>query len=301
MFESTVTRKVTAGLLALMMQHSALPAKAISAPDKVQDTSAIVQQQTLTAKDLKVSAISVSCLKVTWTAEKDRDYTVTVEALAPDYAYIDNAYFVFHGNDTCYLTGLRENNEYKITVEPELKANEKYTVKPISKNCRTEKVEVIEEFPHEDGWTNAMSYERAGGLTRQPSSGAIYGSVPDPITGTGIRRDEYGDYCCAMGLFYGTCGDRFLVELENGTQFTVKICDSKGWADDADGDGIPDGRFHWFGNSGKSVIEFIHDGYNPPSCVRFTGNYGCFNWNGLDLGANISSIKKINYGEPVTY
>ena len=91
------------------------------------------------------------------------------------------------------------------------------------------------------------------------------------------------------------------MELENGTQFTVKICDSKGWADDADGDGIPDGRFHWFGNSGKSVIEFIHDGYNPPSCVRFTGNYGCFNWNGLDLGANISSIKKINYGEPVTY
>ncbi|MBR4320216.1 MAG: DUF3991 domain-containing protein, partial [Oscillospiraceae bacterium] len=164
---------------------------------------------------------------MTWTAEKDRDYTVTVEALAPDYAYIDNAYFVFHGNDTCYLTGLRENNEYKITVEPELKANEKYTVKPISKNCRTEQVEVIEEFPHEDGWTNAMSYERAGGLTRQPSSGAICGSVPDPITRTGIRRDEYGDYCCAMGLFYGTCGDRFLVELENGTQFTVKICDSK--------------------------------------------------------------------------
>ena len=79
---------------------------------------------------------------MTWTAEKDRDYTVTVEALAPDYAYIDNAYFVFHGNDTCYLTGLRENNEYKITVEPELKANEKYTVKPISKNCRTEKVDV---------------------------------------------------------------------------------------------------------------------------------------------------------------
>ena len=301
MFKSITQKTIAAVLLSLLMQNAALPAKAVCNAEKVTNSISAVHPKTLTAKNLNVSAVSVSCLKVTWTAEKNRDYTVTVEALAPDYAYIDNAYFVFHGNDTCYLTGLRENNEYKITVEPVLKSDEKYTVKPISKNGKTEKVEVIEEFPHEEGWTNAMSYERAGGLTRQPSSGAIYGSVPDPITETGIRRDEYGDYCCAMGLFYGTCGDRFIVELENGTQFTVKICDSKGWADDADGDGISDGRFHWFGDGGKSVIEFIHDGYNPPSCVRFTGNYGCFNWNGLDLGANISSIKKINYGEPITY
>lgn len=42
----------------------------------------------------------------------------------------------------------------------------------------------------------------------------------DTITNTGIRRDEYGDYCCAMGVWYGYCHDRFLIELENGTQFT---------------------------------------------------------------------------------
>ncbi len=300
MFKLFSHKKTAVIMLALMMQISALPAQAASI-DKPENQTAVVQQKILKVENLNISTISVSCLKVTWTAEKNRNYTVTLEALAPDYVYIDNAYFVFQGNDTCYITGLRENNEYKITVEPELKVNEKQPVKPITKTGKTETVEVIEEFPHEEGWTNAMSYERASGLTGQPGAGAIYGSVPDPITGTGIRRDEYGDYCCAMGLFYGTCGDRFLIELENGTQFTVKICDSKGWADDADGDGIPDGRFHWFGSEGKSVLEFIHDGYNPPSCVRYTGNYGCFNWNGLDLGANIWSIKKINYGEPINY
>ena len=64
---------------------------------------------------------------------------------------------------------------------------------------------------------------------------------------------------------------------------------------------LPYRRYHDFGNGGKSIIEFIHaDGYLP-GCVKFTGNYGCFNWSGLDLGANIRSIQKINYGEKVEY
>lgn len=29
--------------------------------------------------------------------------------------------------------------------------------------------------------------------------------------------------------------------------------------------------------------------------------WGYYNWNGLDLGGDIKSIKKINYGEPVEY
>ena len=48
-----------------------------------------------------------------------------------------------------------------------------------------------------------------------------------------------------MGVWYGYCGDRFLIELENGTQFTTKICDSKGYADDGEG------KYHNFGGSGK--------------------------------------------------
>ena len=86
-----------------------------------------------------------------------------------------------------------------------------------------------------------------------------------------------------------------IVELENGTQFTVKQCDSKGWADDGEG------KYHNFGGSGKCIVEFIYDDYNLPSCVAFSGSWGYYNWNGLDLGANIKSIKKINYGEPVDY
>lgn len=46
---------------------------------------------------------------------------------------------------------------------------------------------------------------------------------------------------------------------------------------------------------------FIYDDGNLPSCVAFSGSWGYYNWNGLDLGANIKSIKKINYGEPVVY
>lgn len=94
--------------------------------------------------------------------------------------------------------------------------------------AKTEQVEVIENFPYEDGWTNCFAYENAAGLTRNPSWSAIRGCIPDPITDTGIMRDEYGDYCVAMGTKYGYCNDRFLITLENGIQFTVKICDSKG-------------------------------------------------------------------------
>ena len=98
-----------------------------------------------------------------------------------------------------------------------------------------------------------------------------------------------------MGVWYGYCNDRFLIELENGTQFTTKICDSKGYADDGEG------KYHNFGGSGKCIVEFIYDDYNLPSCVAFSGSWGYYNWNGLDLGANIKSIKKINYGKPVDY
>lgn len=103
------------------------------------------------------------------------------------------------------------------------------------------------------------------------------------------------EYTATMGVWYGYCNDRFLIELENGTQFTTKICDSKGYADDGEG------KYHNFGGNGKCIVEFIYDDGNLPSCVAFSGSWGYYNWNGLDLGANIKSIKKINYGEPVDY
>ena len=283
MFEPTFQKKVLSIIIGFIMEFSALPAE----PETVE----------VKADNLNVSTISVSCLKVTWNAEKGREYHVSCTAHDDNYAYADNMYFVFKGNDLCYITGLREGTEYTVTVEPVLSDDEKdgYSVKSASADGKTETIDVVCEFPHEDGWTSAFAGERASGLRVSPASDAIYGSIVDPITGTGIRRDEYGDYCAALGLFYGLDGDRYCVELENGTQFTVKQCDSKGWADDGEG------KYHRFGGSGKCIVEFIYDDYNLPSCVAYSGSWGYYNWNGLDLTANIKSIKKINYGEPIEY
>lgn len=254
--------------------------------------------------NLTVSTISVSCLKITWSGEEGRNYKIDVSTYAP---YTENITFIEKANDEWYLTGLRENSEYEIAITPILndgETEEDVCTTPATVVGKTEQVNVIGEYEPETGWTNCFTGERASGLTAMPSSGAIAGSVIDPITDTTIRRNEYGDYCCAMGLWYGVVGDRFLIELENGTQFTVSICDSKGWASDADGDGIADGRFHWYGGkgNGKSVVEFIYNSDKElPSCVAFTGSWGFYNWNGLDLGANISSVKKIDYGMPISY
>ena len=207
MFEPDFQRRILALVMGFIVHNADVP------PETTE----------VTVKGLEVSTISVSCLKVEWESEPDREYTVTCEAVSPDYAYYDNMYFEFKSDSLCYITGLREGTEYTVTVEPVILSEEENTeAVPVSENGKTETVEVIWDFPHEDGWTNCFAGERASGLKAQPASGAIYGSVVDPITNTGIRRDEYGDYCAALGLFYGYDWDRYLVELENGTQFTVK-------------------------------------------------------------------------------
>lgn len=231
---------------------------------------------------LTADTISVSCIKLEWNGDENTQYTVTVLQNVYD-DYIDNIYFEFKSNTLCYVTGLRENSEYTFEV---VDGNGNILATAVQK---TEAVEVIEEFDYIDGWTNCFAYEKASGLTRDPSYSAIQGAVPDPVTNTGIMRDEYGDYCCAMGTFFGYCGDRFLITLKNGTQFTVKICDSKG-----------DRVYHPFGGDGKCIVEFIYADGCLPDCVAVSGNYGSYNWYGLNFD-NIQSIKKINYGNPVKY
>ena len=238
----------------------------------------------LKVENAQIEATSVSELKVTWDAEEDRTYTLGWETEAP---YSENIEFVFYEDGTAYLTGLRIDSEYKVTITPELKEGEDAMVMSAELVGHTPNIEVIQDFEREEGWTSCFAGERASGLTAMPSSGAIYGSQVDNVTGTGIRRFENGDYCCAMGVWYGYCGDRFLIELDNGIQFTTRICDSKGFGDDGEG------RYHNFGNGGKCVVEFIYDDYNLPSCVAFSGSWGYYDWNGLDLCSNIKSIQKL--------
>lgn len=253
-----------------------------------------VKIPTVSAGDVRVEAVSVSCLKVTWEGEENRTYDVRIESDAP---YQENAYYVFGETGECYITGLRENSEYKVYVTPVLEDGEETEKTVISRAAigHTQAVEVIQEFDREEGWTGCFAGERASGLTAMPSSGAIHGSFADTITGTGIRRFDNGDYACAMGTHYGYCNDRFLIELDNGIQFTVRICDSKGCGDVQDEYG--GGMYHWFGGegNGKCIIEFIYDDASIPSVLWTYGSWGVCNWNGLNLCSDITSIRKINY------
>lgn len=251
----------------------------------------IDETHTISIEPIKIQAttISVSSLKITWAAEVGHSYSISCIKADNNNDYNQNIRLEKQTNDLCYITGLRENTSYNITVRDLTNGNHGETI------GKTETVNIIQEYEYIPGWTNCFAYESAAGLTKNPSKSAIKGAIPDPVTGTGIMRNEYGDYCVAMGLYYGECGDRFLVELENGTQFTVKICDSKGYGDD--GNGV----YHEFGYSGegKCLIEFIHGDYLP-HCVTRTGSYGAYEWDGL-LFDNIKRICRIDYGNIVTY
>ena len=120
MFEPDFQRRVLSILMSFIMEFSGMPAE----PEVTE----------LSADNLNVTTISVSCLKVTWSAEEGRDYYVSCTAHDDDYAYADNMYFVFKGNDLCYITGLREGTEYTVTVEPVLSDDEKniFSVKTAS-------------------------------------------------------------------------------------------------------------------------------------------------------------------------
>ena len=140
MFDPEFQRKALSLVMGFIMEFSG--------------TLAELEPVELTADNLNVSTISVSCLKVTWDSEPDRDYYVSCTAHDDNYAYADNMYFESKSNDLCYITGLREGTEYTVTVEPVLPEEEQdgYTVKTSSADGKTETVEVIYEFPDEEGW-----------------------------------------------------------------------------------------------------------------------------------------------------
>ena len=242
--------------------------------------------------ELNGSAISVSTIKLTYNHQHNGSYYIICRDNEKPTEYAENIRFDFIAEGVCYITGLRANTRYDIHIF-ELSHNEINLATDSSIVIATENPQVIQKFPYEPGDTNYFTYAELSSITGGLAANYIQDLVSDPVTSTGIMRDEYGDYCVSMGSWYGSRGDRFLIELENGVQFTVKICDSKGLADDGAG------RYSNFGDDGKNIITFITGDYLPASVV-LTGNYGSFEWSGL-IFDNIKSIDKINYGPTCQY
>lgn len=74
----------------------------------------------------------------------------------------------------------------------------------------------------------------------------------------GLRKFK-GDYCIGLGTAYSNrIGDRFYIELDNGTSFTMIVSDIK-----ADQDTDPSNRYcpcvDYDGNLAANVLEFIMD------------------------------------------
>ena len=149
--------------------------KSTTTSTKLAATSAYAENEQTDAFTLTATTISVSCIKLEWNGDADTEYTVTAIQNVND-DYVDNIYFAFKSNTLCYVTGLRENSEYTFELSDE---NGEILASAVQK---TEAVEVIGEFDYIDGWTNCFAYEKASGLTRDPSYSAIQGAVPDPVT-----------------------------------------------------------------------------------------------------------------------
>ena len=76
MFDPEFQRKALSLVMGFIMEFSGVP----SEPELIE----------LTADNLNVSTISVSCLKVSWGSEPDRDYSVSCTARDDNYAFSDN-------------------------------------------------------------------------------------------------------------------------------------------------------------------------------------------------------------------
>ena len=76
-----ISKKIIAAVCTLATQALLFnPVINVSAAETANSTSKSAAE-ILKADNLKVSTISVSCLKVTWDGQSDRSYTVTCEAL----------------------------------------------------------------------------------------------------------------------------------------------------------------------------------------------------------------------------
>ena len=89
MIDPAFSKKVLSLIMSFLMEFGSVGE---TVPTAAQTQPTITE---ITAENLAVSTISVSCLKVTWTDKPDRDYTISCKPHDSDYAYSDNIYFHF--------------------------------------------------------------------------------------------------------------------------------------------------------------------------------------------------------------
>lgn len=137
---------------------------------------------------------------------------------------------------------------------------------------------------------SVFAYEDQYGITAEPSYSVTWADGTYIDLETGIRKNQQGDYLCAMGTVFGECGDRFLVSMimSDGTEnsFTVQIGDSKG-----------DRWYHPYAIGtefeGYCIIEFIVD---EAIASQYTGHSGSYHFTDKFDG-EIVMIEKILIGE----
>lgn len=130
---------------------------------------------------------------------------------------------------------------------------------------------IIEEHElFKDLNVSVFAYEDQYGITAEPSYSVTWADDTYIDLETGIRKNQQGDYLCAMGTVFGECGDRFLVSMimSDGSEnsFTVQIGDSKG-----------DRWYHPYATGtefeGYCIVEFIVDGDVANQYTGYSGSY----------------------------
>lgn len=101
----------------------------------------------------------------------------------------------------------------------------------------------------------------------------------------GLRRYN-SDYLIALGSYFSTnIGDRFLITLDNGFEFTAVLGDCR-----ADYYMDASNKYVEMTCGKKNIIEFIVDIYALDENVSLSGNIGSYS----NYSGNIVSIQKIN-------
>lgn len=233
----------------------------------------------LSTDDFVVDTYGNSIL-IDWDVDATRSYEVYLSGLSNT---VYDSYFDFDsGISDCVISGLESGVSYTVRVTPLLSDEEKAagceattSITPAETIVTLNKPTASKEYDVEKA-QNKYPYV----LDSVADKTAIEMCFPDFVTGTGILRNELGDYCVAMSSFYGNVGDRYHVTMSNGMDFTVYQVAVNGTEPYE-----TDGMYH-------ILMKFVTDETDLPESVQKSGDYGSGAWKGFKLN-NIEKIEKI--------